>query len=69
MTVATRMERTRVPSMLLDRGPVWDSGLNARQTAAMNVVKRGVEDDREPRTRPETTHPTVRRKEEAARPR
>lgn len=41
------MERTRTPSTLPDRELVGDSALYARHTAAMNAVKRGVEDDRE----------------------
>ena len=45
--MSTNMEWTGTTSALPDRELVGDSALYARHTAAMNVVKRGAEDDRE----------------------
>ena len=45
MTTVT--EHDGRPSTLVERGFVWDAGLHARHMAAMQIVKRGIEDDRE----------------------
>jgi len=47
ISVTTATEGDGPPSTLVERGLVWDAGLYARHMAALHIVNRGIEDDRE----------------------